>query len=83
MGLRDRFPVANQADVGWLWHPDVEHVEAAHLLAHVAERKAPRVSDEVEADELHHPIERSGVHRVEVFLGGRPWIYSNPVYVRG
>jgi oxalate decarboxylase/phosphoglucose isomerase-like protein (cupin superfamily) len=35
------------------------------------------------ANELHHPIERYGIHRVEVRLRNRPWIYSNPVYIRG
>ena len=35
------------------------------------------------ANELHHSIERHGVHRVEIFRETRPWIYSNPVYVRG
>jgi hypothetical protein len=34
------------------------------------------------ASELDHSIELHGVYRVEVSLGGRPWIYSNPVYVR-
>jgi hypothetical protein len=34
------------------------------------------------SNELHHPIEGHGVHRVEVMLENRPWIYSNPVYVR-
>lgn len=31
---------------------------------------------------LHHPVELPGVYRVEARLGGRPWIYSNPVYLR-
>ncbi|HEX4718594.1 MAG TPA: CehA/McbA family metallohydrolase [Thermoleophilaceae bacterium] len=35
------------------------------------------------ASELHHSIERHGVHRVEVFHDTKPWIYSNPVYIRG
>jgi hypothetical protein len=34
------------------------------------------------SNELHHPIEGHGVHRVEVRLENRPWIYSNPVYIR-
>jgi hypothetical protein len=34
------------------------------------------------SNELHHPIERHGIHRVEVFLNKRPWIYSNPIYIR-
>jgi hypothetical protein len=34
------------------------------------------------SNELHHPIEGHGVHRLEVMLEDRPWIYSNPVYIR-
>jgi hypothetical protein len=34
------------------------------------------------SDELHQAVERPGVHRVEVALATRPWIYSNPVSVR-
>jgi hypothetical protein len=34
------------------------------------------------SDELHHPIELHGVHRLEVSLGKRPWIVSNPLYFR-
>ena len=34
------------------------------------------------ASELDHPIERYGIHRVEVVREKRPWIYSNPVYIR-
>jgi len=32
--------------------------------------------------ELHHPVELHGVYRVEATLRGRPWIFSNPVYLR-
>jgi hypothetical protein len=31
---------------------------------------------------LHHGIEQPGIHRVEAALAKKPWIYSNPVYVR-
>jgi hypothetical protein len=37
---------------------------------------------EAHASELHHSIELHGVYRVEVTLDGRPWIYSNPAYIR-
>jgi len=37
---------------------------------------------ELQGAELHHSIELAGVYRVEAFLGERPWIYSNPVYLR-
>jgi hypothetical protein len=32
--------------------------------------------------ELNHSIELPGVYRVEVALRGRPWIFSNPAYLR-
>jgi hypothetical protein len=32
--------------------------------------------------ELHHSIELHGVYRIEASLRGRPWIFSNPIYVR-
>jgi hypothetical protein len=37
---------------------------------------------EISGSELAHPIELPGVYRVEVSLRDRPWIYSNPVYIR-
>lgn len=37
-------------------------------------------------DELERPVESPGVYRVEAWLDAdgerRPWIYSNPIYVR-
>jgi hypothetical protein len=35
-----------------------------------------------ESDELTYPVELHGVYRAEVVLERRPWIFSNPVYVR-
>ncbi|HVR29248.1 MAG TPA: hypothetical protein VMS86_06895, partial [Thermoanaerobaculia bacterium] len=41
----------------------------------------------VRADRLEHVVDRPGVYRVEAWVevGGeeRPWIFSNPIYVRG
>ncbi|MEA2493631.1 MAG: hypothetical protein QOJ29_1542 [Thermoleophilaceae bacterium] len=37
---------------------------------------------EAHGSELHHSIELHGVYRVEATLDGRPWIYSNPAYIR-
>jgi hypothetical protein len=34
---------------------------------------------EVDGEELVHQTSDPGVYRVEVFLNGRPWIYSNPI----
>jgi hypothetical protein len=37
---------------------------------------------EADAAELGHPAATPGVYRAEAVLGGRPWIYSNPIYLR-
>jgi methylmalonyl-CoA mutase cobalamin-binding subunit len=37
---------------------------------------------ETTASQLDHSIELHGVYRVEAHLHGRPWILSNPVYLR-
>jgi hypothetical protein len=50
--------------------------------AHIRLLRDGEVVAEDSAAELHHPIERPGVHRMEVSLGGRPWIISNPLYFR-
>jgi len=33
--------------------------------------------------QLETPVDHAGVWRVEVRLGGRPWVYANPFYVGG
>ena len=80
----------NETDRG-ARHPmgsELPYVDDLFVCAQVPERARIRLLrdgelvNEVESEELYHPIERSGVHRVEVFVGDRPWIYSNPIYVR-
>jgi hypothetical protein len=31
--------------------------------------------------QLRHSIVKPGVYRLEAYVGGRPWLYSNPIYV--
>jgi hypothetical protein len=50
--------------------------------AHIRLLRDGELIAESHSDELHHPIERYGVHRMEVSLGGRTWIISNPLYFR-
>jgi hypothetical protein len=35
-----------------------------------------------DSSELNHSIELPGVYRVEASINAKPWIYSNPVYLR-
>ncbi len=45
-------------------------------------RKDGRVVAEAETDALDHRAEEPGVYRVEARIGGRPWVYTNPIYLR-
>ena len=36
-----------------------------------------------EANALRFSPEAPGVYRVEAYIGEKPWIYSNPIYLRG
>ena len=36
---------------------------------------------EVQGQHLEYEVARPGIYRVEATKGGRPWIYSNPLYV--
>jgi hypothetical protein len=35
-----------------------------------------------EGNDLAAPAPRAGVYRAEAVLDGKPWIFSNPVYMR-
>jgi len=41
-----------------------------------------QVIRELEASCLDYPLERRGTYRIEVYRGGKPWIISNPIYVK-
>ena len=32
--------------------------------------------------ELKSKVTEPGVYRIEAYLKGRPWVYTNPIYVR-
>jgi hypothetical protein len=61
---------------GWTAHARLPRAAHIRLL-----RDGETVA-EIDSDEMHHPIERYGVHRLEVTLGNRAWIVSNPIYFR-
>jgi hypothetical protein len=50
--------------------------------AHIRLLRDGAVAADVQSRELVHPATEAGVYRVEVALRNRPWIYSNPVYLR-
>lgn len=41
-----------------------------------------QLAAEAEGTELAHSADTPGVYRVEASIGGRPWIFSNPLYLR-
>jgi hypothetical protein len=61
---------------GWTAHARLPRA------AHIRLLRDGEIVAEDQAAELHHPIERYGVHRMEASLGGKPWIISNPLYFR-
>jgi hypothetical protein len=71
-------PMGGEApfEPGWTLHARVPRTARIRLL------RDGQVVAEADSDQLHHSIERPGVHRLEVALSGRPWIYSNPLYFR-
>ena len=56
------------------------------VTAHIRLLKSGQVIAESQSDHLDHPLTTQGIYRVEAWqkLDGeeRPWIYSNPIYVR-
>jgi hypothetical protein len=50
--------------------------------AHIRLLRNGQMCAEADASEIRHSIELHGVYRVEVVLREKPWIYSNPVYLR-
>jgi hypothetical protein len=50
--------------------------------AHIRLLRDGQLVAESHSSELHHSIELHGVYRIEAALHRRPWIFSNPVYVR-
>ena len=71
---------------------EVKFAEGQKLLArfpvacHIRLLRNGKVIGELERDQLEYSVERSGVYRVEGWLKldgeERPWIYSNPIYMR-
>jgi len=56
------------------------------VACHIRLLRNGKVIAEIERDQLEHPLDGPGVYRVEGWLKldgeERPWIYSNPIYVR-
>jgi hypothetical protein len=64
----------------------IELLARLPLVAHVRLVKDGSVVARTEGDRLSFPAKEPGVYRIEAELplpvGDRPWIYSNPIYVR-
>jgi hypothetical protein len=62
------------------WKLIVESPRAAELT--IVRDGSPLAKVE-KARALEAAVEGPGVYRVEARLGGRPWVYTNPIYFRG
>jgi hypothetical protein len=84
---------ADRGAVNWPIGSEVAFTEGLHLRAeapHEGRFKLVRdgeVVHERNGPELDLPVDKPGVYRVEVWLNlageDRPWILTNPIYVRG
>ena len=45
-------------------------------------KKDGLILEQAQAETLQTVVSEKGVYRVEVFRNGRPWIFSNPIFVR-
>jgi hypothetical protein len=76
----DRAPLPMGAEVpfepGWTAHVRLPRPAQIRLL-----RDGQILADHP-SNALDHPIEGPGVYRLEVFLGSRHWIVSNPLFIR-
>ncbi|MFO8011857.1 MAG: CehA/McbA family metallohydrolase [Phycisphaerae bacterium] len=61
-------------------HLAVRSPHAARLLLR---RNGEVVAETDGADALDHRAEGPGVYRAEAHLAGLPWVYTNPIYLRG
>jgi len=65
---------------------DEKLVAAFPVVCHIRLLLDGKVIAETEGDHLEHAVASPGVYRVEGWLKldgeDRPWIYSNPIYLR-
>jgi hypothetical protein len=66
----------DNSEARWTLHARLPH--AARILI----RRDGLVHAEADADGITSVASGSGVYRVEATMRGRPWIYSNPIYLR-
>jgi hypothetical protein len=69
------------------WSPGLRLLVRSPLPATLRLLRDGRVETVTEGNTLEHPVSRPGVYRVELWLTldgeRRPWVYSNPIYLRG
>ncbi|GIX05662.1 MAG: phosphotransferase [Candidatus Poribacteria bacterium] len=75
------------AVVGWMgeelpFSPDLTLIASAPESAHLCLLRDGVVVAEGDGKRLRFRVDRPGVYRVEVRKKFRPWIFSNPIYIR-
>ena len=56
-------------------------IKSPHL-ATIKLLKNGRIYSESEGTSLEFSSTEKGVYRVEAYMEGRPWVFTNPIYVR-
>ncbi len=65
-----------------VWQPDLTLVVHAPGLAQMSVYQNGKLIHQASTDNLRLPVTDPGVYRVELTRGGKPWIFSNPIYIR-
>jgi len=82
-----RFEAERDGEVLWMgeertWHgPAALRVESPVPAQLALLRNGERIA-EADGTSLEHRAEGPGVYRVEARIEGRPWVYTNPIYLR-
>lgn len=65
-----------------LWQGPVVFRARSPAFAHLTLKRNGSAVAEADGNELEHRAEKPGVYRLEAHLDGRPWVYTNPIYLR-
>ena len=70
MGKETTFDHTAELCVSVPYHADIRLLQNGQIIQNISGKK------------LHLSIDKPGVYRVEVYLDRRPWIFSNPIFLR-
>ncbi len=83
------FAILKDEEVKAVMGDEIEYQQGLNFYIFVPDEKSwirlfrnGELIEEIEGEILEYRIFEKGIYRVEVYLKNRPWIFSNPIYVR-